>query len=49
MTENLKGSIEGTEINVFLVRDTIKFFVIPVNGLGGQGYRLWKWINMNGG
>ncbi|MBC8367186.1 hypothetical protein H8E52_07240 [bacterium] len=46
MTINLKGTIEGSEVNVLLVRDTVRFYTIPVDG---DNYRLWKWIDISQG
>jgi hypothetical protein len=43
---NLKGTIEGTDVNVLLIRDTVRFYVIPVEG--GE-YRLWKWVDIEQG
>ncbi len=46
MTINLKGTIEGTEVNVLLVGDTVRFYTIPVQG---DQYRLWKWFDIQQG
>lgn len=42
----LRGAIEGSQVNVLLVRDTVRFYVIPI----GEGeYRLWKWLDIDPG
>ena len=46
MTIILTDTIEGSDVNVLLVRSTVRFYVIPVEG--GE-YRLWKWIDIEGG
>ena len=46
LTLNLNGTIEGSQVNVLLVRDTVRFYVIPMDG--GE-YRLWKWIDVGQG
>ncbi len=49
LTVNLKGTIEGTEVNVLLVRDTVRFYVIPVGDPENPEYRLWKWMDLTQG
>ncbi len=49
MDINLKGTIEGTEINVLLVNDTVEFYVIPIDVDGSTEYRLWKWLDLDQG
>ncbi len=49
LTVNLKGTIEGTPVNVLLVRDTVRFYVIPVGDPENPEYRLWKWFDIQQG
>jgi len=49
MDINLKGTIEGTEVNVLLVHDKVEFYVIPVDVDGSTEYRLWKWRDIDNG
>jgi len=49
MDVNLDGTIEGTDINVLRVHDRIEFYAIPVDGIEGPGYRLWKWLDLDAG
>jgi hypothetical protein len=47
LTVSLNGTVEGTEVNVLLVRDIVRFYVIPLDD--GTGYRLWKWMDVGQG
>ena len=49
MDINLKGTIEGSEVNVLLVYDKVEFYVIPVEVDGATEYRLWKWRDIDNG
>jgi hypothetical protein len=35
------------DIDALIVGDIIEFYVIPVDGIDGQGYRLWKWMDLS--
>ncbi len=49
MRINLKGNIEGSEVDFLEIDDSLIFYVIPVDGIDGQGYRLWKWLDLSSG
>ncbi len=43
----LDGAGGSSGIDALEIGDVVDFYVIPVDGIDGQGYRLWKWQDVS--
>ncbi len=43
----LDGAGGSSGIEALEIGDLVDFYVIPVDGIDGQGYRLWKWQDVS--
>ncbi len=49
MTITLKSDQGRGAVSAFTIRDTVRFYVIPVCFDGDTEYRLWKWFDLDRG